>query len=135
MSGESTLVKPYFLVCIDQSNRGIIEEQYANIIWITDSIHRLGCNITLVLSGSAVMFAFKPNQPLRLSIAEEILDSFAEYGHSLTTAISSGVRVCILEDSINLLNVSKSSLIDKIETLTINQLAQEVILADKCWYW
>lgn len=124
--------RPSSLAIVERGFRGTLEEQYGNIVWLSECMRAMRANHNLLLRGAAVACAFETRNRQALTLAGLRIDTLGHFPDALRSLIARGARVwvphCDLEAYCN-----HPPLVEGVE-VTSDVIAL-ITHHDKCWYW
>ncbi|MCG7536681.1 hypothetical protein [Pseudoalteromonas sp. OOF1S-7] len=120
------------LAIVEKGFRGALEEQYGNIVWLSECMKSMRANHNLLLTGSAVAMCFEQQAAMSLDIGEVEKVMLSHNPYSIKALIEKGARIWVLSEDLAKYS-SDLKLIDGVEvTETMAQLCLE---HDKVWFW
>lgn len=125
---------PCYVAIVERAYRGLIEQQYGNIIWMTECVQRMGARVNLVLKGYAVLHAAAvADHGGNLMLAGLFMDSIGNTRLSLRQLQAAGATVFVYSDDWEVL--APGPLIDGVQFITRTDLSRLIADADQAWYY
>jgi len=132
-SGDAFEIGPKSsLAIIEEAFRGGLEEQYANIVWLSECMRLMKANHNILLKGPAVTCAFKGQERKSLTIAGIEIPSIGHLPDAVTGVMEKGARIWVLERDLEVFGPGVE-LLDGIERTT--SAAALVAAHEKAWFW
>jgi hypothetical protein len=91
--------------------------------------------ITILLTGNAVNYAVRGQQPPALSFGTASIDSPPRLDQDLQKAAQAGIKLTLLRDDADLRGIPAKELIPEVEQISCAQLADFVDGFDLVWHW
>jgi predicted peroxiredoxin len=125
-----------YTVVIERAFRGLVEEQYGNIVWLSEALQRMGGEVTIVLVGGAARLAIDaPAFDARLRIGQAVLEDVGDYRGAILSALASGARVRVDLASLGESGLDRVRLLDGVAPMHDSELVALVAEADQTWFW
>ena len=125
-------VKPSSLAIVEKGFRGALEEQYGNIVWLSECMRAMRADHNLLLCGGATSCAFEGQRRQELTLAETEITTLSHFPDAVCGLISKGARIWVLECDLKLFHAD-AKLIYGVE------IAPDMITLinahDKSWFW
>jgi len=124
------------VIFIEKAYRGLLEEQYANIVWLSQSVARMGCRASIVLQGYAVYHAMAAEDHAGvLPLAGATLESVGDYRVAIRAALGAGLRIYVSSVDWSRLIPIGACRHPSIFAISDRDLAELVMASDQAWYW
>ncbi|RAM48969.1 MAG: hypothetical protein C6Y22_24955 [Hapalosiphonaceae cyanobacterium JJU2] len=123
------------LAIVERAYRGAIEEQYAHVLWVVHCLRRVPEEIDLMLRTPATLYACQNQPHTQLQIGRITLDTLPRYESTIENLLSDGVKVYVVKDDCNRLQIKVSQLMQGVCALEHEQLPQIFEEYDHIWYW
>lgn len=123
------------LSVIDTAYRATLEEQDDTAVWFTHIIRQSGADITILLTGNAVNYAVRGQQPPPLAFGTASIDFPPRLDQGLHKAVEAGVKLVLLRDDADVRGIPASALMPEAEQIWRNQLADFLDGFDLVWHW
>lgn len=120
------------LAIVEKAFRGALEEQYGNIVWLSECMRAMKARHNLLLCGSAVATCFVQQQQQSLVIGDLHIKTLSHFGKSVSDLISQGGRVWVLASDLDRFS-SQYQLIQGVEKAA--SMARLCLEHDKVWFW
>lgn len=120
------------LAIVEDGFRGSLEEQYANIVWLSECMRLMKSNHNLLLMGSAVACAFKHQTRKSLQIGSIEVSTVGHMPDAVTRLIEKGAKIWVLERDLIKFQADVE-LIDGVERAA--SLSSLVAAHEKAWFW
>lgn len=126
--------EPRFLVMIEHAYRGLIERQYADIVWMAECIQRMGAHVDLVLKGYAVLHATNvPDHSGILDLANTRLEKVGDLRGSIRATQAAGATVMVFEEDWR--RLSPGPLMEGVRMAKRAELSHLIGQAHQAWYF
>ncbi len=123
------------LSIVDTAYRATLEEQDDTAVWFTHILGQGGADITILLTGNAVNYAVRGQQPPALSFGTAAIDFPPRLDQDLLKAVQTGVKLTLLRDDADIRGIPADALIPEAEQISRDQLAEFVDGFDLVWHW
>lgn len=123
------------LSIVNTAYRATLEEQDDTAVWFTHILGQGGADITILLTGNAVNYAVRGQQPPALSFGTASIDFPPRLDQDLHKAVQSGVKLALLRDDADLRGIPTNVLMPEAEQISREQLAEFVDGFDLVWHW
>ncbi len=123
------------LSIVDTAYRATLEEQDDTAVWFTHILGQGGADMTILLTGNAVNYAVRGQQPPPLSFGAATIDSPPRLDQDLHKAVEAGVKLALLRDDANLRGIPANLLMPEAEQISREQLAEFIDGFDLVWHW
>jgi hypothetical protein len=123
------------LSVIDTAYRATLEEQDDTVVWFNHILRQSGADITILLTGNAVNYAVRGQQPPALSFGAASIDFPPRLDQDLLKASDAGVKLVLLRDDADLRGIPESVLMPEAEQISRDQLADFIDGFDLVWHW
>ncbi len=123
------------LSIVDTAYRATLEEQDDTAVWFTHILGQGGADITILLTGNAVNYAVRGQQPPTLSFGTASIDFPPRLDQDLNKAVQAGVKLALLRDDADLRGIPANTLMPEAEQISREQLAAFVDGFDLIWHW
>ena len=123
------------LSVVDTAYRATLEEQDDTSLWFNHACRNAGANITLLLTGNAVNYAVKTQNPRSLNFGSGAIPHPNKFHEDLISFRESGGNVLYLSDDVEERGISSDELIQGLEPVKRSQLASLVDGFDLIWHW
>jgi predicted peroxiredoxin len=125
---------PSQLAILERAFRGLVEEQYAHILWTCEGMKALGAPLDVLLRGNAVLYAVRGPTPPAERIAGIDLPQ-APLDHAVARLLRRGARVLVDDADCRRLGLGRDALVEGVEIVTEGDLPALVAAHDHVWYW
>jgi len=98
-------------------------------------LRQSGADITLLLTGNAVNYAVRGQQPPPLSFGTAAIPFPPRLDQDLRKAIQAGVKLVLLRDAADMRGIPASALMPEAEQISREQLADFLQGFDLVWHW
>ena len=123
------------LSVIDTAYRGTLEEQDDAALWFNHACRNSGSDISILLTGNAVNYAVKAQNPDILSFGGGGVPHPSKFHEDLKTMVSHGATVYIMTDDLEERGISSDELIAETEGVRRTGLADLLVHFDHIWHW
>jgi hypothetical protein len=123
------------LAIVERAYRGTVEEQYANILWLSHVLRRLRGEVTLLLRGNAVRYALQLQPRTHLKIGDEVLDALPHYETEVRSLLDAGVSVYVSAADCDRCLIDRRRLIAAVTAVDSPGLAQLLAEHAHVWHW
>jgi predicted peroxiredoxin len=123
------------LSIVDTAYRATLEEQDDTVVWFNHMIRQSGAEVTLLLTGNAVNYAVRGQQPPPLSFGKASIDFPPRLDQDLRKAIEAGVKLVLVRDDVAMRGIPASALMPEAEQISRAQLADFLNGFDTVWHW
>lgn len=123
------------LSIVDTAYRATLEEQDDTAVWFTHILGQGGADITILLTGNAVNYAVRGQQPPPLSFGKASINHPPQLDQDLQKAVQAGVKLVLMRDDADLRGIPANALIPEAEQISREQLAEFVDGFDLVWHW
>jgi predicted peroxiredoxin len=120
---------------IDTAYRATLEEQDDTAVWFNHILRQSGADITLLLTGNAVNYAVRGQQPPALRFGTASIDFPPRLDEDLRQAGQAGVKLVLLRDDAVLRGIPNDALLPEVEQISREQLADFLDGFDLVWHW
>lgn len=124
--------RPSSLAIVERGFRGTLEEQYGNIVWLSECMKAMRANHNLLLRGGAVACAFVSQEQQCLTLAGVRHTTLGHFPNALRSLIARGAHVWVHQSDLAAF-VDPPALVEGVE-VTSDVIAL-ITAHDKCWYW
>ncbi len=125
-------IQPSSLAIVEKGFRGAIEEQYGNIVWLSEIMLAMGARHSLLLCGAAVATCFKEQKQQSIVIGDICVNTISDFKSSVESMLARGGQVWVLEKDLVLFG-QQVQLIDGVNISP--SIAQLCLEHDKVWFW
>ncbi len=126
---------PKILSIVDTAYRATLEEQDDTALWFTAACKTAGGNLTVLLTGNAVNYAVKYQNPRSLSFGKVEITHPEKPQDGLKRLIDKGVNVFMIRDDLEQRGIHPDSCIPGIENISRSHLSKFVSQYDLIWHW
>ncbi|MEL6678597.1 MAG: hypothetical protein AAFQ51_07815 [Pseudomonadota bacterium] len=120
------------LAIIEEVFRGGMEEQYANIVWLSECMKQMRANHNLLLMGAAVGGVLKGQTRKSITIGSITIETVTHLPDAVTGVMEKGARIWVLQRDLDAFGPSA----ELIEGVEVAQSAAALIAAhEKAWFW
>ena len=123
------------LAIVERSSRGVIEEQYAHILWLARILCKMKGDIGVLLRGNAVQYALANQPSMQLIIGGITLKYLLHYEDDVRALLSDGVRVYVCREDCERLNIRTCQLIEGVTSIDGSSLGRLFEEYAHIWYW
>jgi hypothetical protein len=120
---------------IDTAYRATLEEQDDTAVWCNHILRQSGADITLLLTGNAVNYAVRGQQPPPLRFGTASIDFPPRLDQDLAKAAQAGVKLVLLRDDAILRAIPNDTLPPEVKQISREQLADFFDGFDLVWPW
>ena len=120
---------------VDTAYRATLEEQDDTVVWFNHILRQSGADITLLLTGNAVNYAVRGQQPPPLSFGTAAISFPPRLDQDLLKAIQAGVKLVLVRDDAEMRGIPASALMPEAEQISRDQLADFLNGFDMVWHW
>lgn len=123
------------LSIIDTAYRATLEEQDDTAVWFNHILRQSGADITLLLTGNAVNYAVRGQQPPALTFGTASIDFPPRLDQDLRKAAQAGVKLVLMQEDADMRGIPRQTLLPEVEQITRAQLADFFQGFDLVWHW
>ena len=123
------------LSVINTPYRATLEEQDDTALWFTSACGSSGAEMTVLLTGSAVNYAVKTQNPTPIRFGSAGVEHPPKLQNDLKSLCENGIHVFLLRDDVEQRGIKLSSLMQEVEMITRPQLAKFIRQYDQVWHW
>lgn len=123
------------LSVVESAYRATLEEQDDTVIWLTHAMRGAGADLTVVLSGNAVNYAVRGQDPSGLAFGDRRQTNLPRLDDDLVKLLPKGVEVLLIEDDVATRGVDRSDLINGIKLISRAELLRLIRSHDQVWHW
>jgi predicted peroxiredoxin len=120
---------------IDTAYRATLEEQDDTAVWFNHILRQSGADITILLTGNAVNYAVRGQQPPALRFGTASIDFPPRLDQDLHKAAQAGVKLVLMRDDAALRGIPNDALLPEVEQISREQLADFLAGFDLVWHW
>ena len=120
---------------VDTAYRATLEEQDDTVVWFNHMLRQSGADMTLLLTGNAVNYAVRGQQPPPLSLGTASIDFPPRLDQDLLKAVQAGVKLVLVRDDAEMRGIPASALMPEAEQISRDQLADFLNGFDMVWHW
>jgi len=120
---------------VDTAYRATLEEQDDTVVWFNHMIRQSGADVTLLLTGNAVNYAVRGQQPPVLSFGTAAISAPPRLDQDLLKAAQAGVKLALVRDDAEMRGIPASALLPEVEQISRAQLADFLNGFDLVWHW
>jgi len=120
---------------IDTAYRATLEEQDDTAVWFNHILRQSGADITLLLTGNAVNYAVREQQPPALRFGTASIDFPPRLDQDLQKAAQAGVKLVLMRDDAEMHGIPSQALMPEVEQISREQLADFLNEFDLVWHW
>lgn len=125
-------VKPSSLAIVERGFRGALEEQYGNIVWLSECMKAMRAEHNVLLCGPAIACAFADQARQCLTLADTPVTTLSHFPDAVSGLIAKGARVWVLQNDLKQY-CGDPTLVEGVE------IAPDMITLinahDKNWFW
>lgn len=125
-------VKPSSLAIIERGFRGALEEQYGNIVWLSECMRSMRANHNVLLCGPAVACAFADQTRQNITLADTPVTTLSHFPDAVSGLLAKGARVWVLEHDLRQYR-GNPSLVQGVEIAS--DMITLINVHDKNWFW
>lgn len=123
------------LSIIDTAYRATLEEQDDTVVWFTHMLRQSGADITVLLTGNAVNYAVRRQQPPALRFGPAAIEFPPRLDRDLQQAAEAGVKLVLVRDDADVRGIPAPTLMPEVEQISREQLADFLNGFDLIWHW
>ncbi|MGE0172690.1 MAG: DsrE family protein [Oligoflexales bacterium] len=123
------------LSIVDTAYRATLEEQDDTSLWFNHACKNAGAPIDILLTGNAVNYAVKSQNPQALHFGTGEIPHPNHFQEDLKNFKKTGANVFFLKDDLEERGIKATELIKEIEGISRAQLARFVDQYDHIWHW
>jgi predicted peroxiredoxin len=123
------------LSIIDTAYRATLEEQDDTVLWFTHMLRQSGADVTVLLTGNAVNYAVRGQQPPPLTFGTAAIAAPPRLDRDLWQAQEAGVKLVLVRDDADVRGIPATALMPEVEQISRQQLADFLNGFDLVWHW
>ncbi len=123
------------LSIIDTAYRATLEEQDDTVVWFTHILRHSGADITILLTGNAVNYAVREQQPPALRFGTAAIAFPPCLDRDLQQASEASVKLVLVRDDADVRGIPATTLRPEVEQISREQLADFLNSFDLVWHW
>lgn len=123
------------LAIVERAYRGAIEEQYANVLWLSHVLRRLRGDIDVLLRGNAVRYALRDQPHTQLTIGGRAVDTLPHYETEIRNLLQAGVLIYVSGADCDRFRVDRARLIPDVVELDPPAVARLFAGHAHVWHW
>jgi sulfur transfer complex TusBCD TusB component (DsrH family) len=123
------------LQIVDSAYRTLVEEQDDTILWLTQSMHSAGAELSVLLTGNAAYYAVQKQRQPTLQIGDWIQQEPADLLRDLDSMLQKGIHVYVIREELSargLADVPAHPGVKVINKTLVPELYEQ---ADQVWRW
>ena len=120
---------------VESAYRGTLEEQDDTILWLSQSFHNAGVDISILLRGNAVNYLVSEQKPFNLHFGKWKQTQPPELDRDLEMMINKNIPVYAIAEDIQDRALPQNRLIDGVSLIEKNQIAQLFEQFEYVWHW
>jgi sulfur relay (sulfurtransferase) DsrF/TusC family protein len=120
---------------VDTAYRATLEEQDDTSLWFIHAIRKSGALSDVLLSGNAVNYLVKHQNPKPLNIGTAKIHYPNKFQDDLTNLAKDGCKLFFVKDDVITRGIKPDSLVTHAEGLDRSQLADFIDGYDDIWHW
>lgn len=125
-------VRPSSLAIIERGYRGALEEQYGNIVWLSECMRAMRADHNVLLCGPAVACAFADQRRQDLTLAGTTVTTLSHFPDAVSGLLDKGARVWVLANDLKQYQGSPA-LVPCVEVAP--DMITLIDAHDKIWFW
>jgi intracellular sulfur oxidation DsrE/DsrF family protein len=129
------MMKGRILAIAERAYRGTVEEQYANILWLSHVLRRLRGEIDVLLLGNAVRYALQDQPRTQLVIGSRLIDTLPHYETEVRTLLDAGVSVYVSAADCDRCGIDRDRLIPAVVAVNPPDVARLFAEHARVWHW
>lgn len=126
-------MKTEMLAVLERAYRGAAEEQYAHVLWMLLSLHRLGAGVALLLRGNAALYAQRGQRWPALEVAGVAVPA-PGYEASVVELLGNGGRVYVVGADLDALGLREADLCTGTRIVDEAEAARLIPAFASTWY-
>lgn len=125
-------IKKFSLAIVEKVFRGALEEQYGNIVWLSECMKSMGASHNLLLCGHAVSVCFDSQKKQSMRIGDLEVRTLSHFSESVRNLMLKGARIWVLKEDFE----RYSCECELLEGVEIAESMSAICLEhDKVWFW
>ncbi|KST67456.1 DsrE family protein [Mastigocoleus testarum] len=120
---------------VESAYRGTLEEQDDTILWLSQSFHNAGVDISILLRGNAVNYLVNEQKPFNLHFGHWKQTQPPELDRDLEMMINKNIPIYAIAEDIQDRALPQNRLIDGVSLIEKNQIAQLFEQFEYVWHW
>lgn len=123
------------LAIVERAYRGAIEEQYANILWLSHVLRRLRGEIDVLLRSNAVRYALQDQPRTRLVIGMQVIETLPHYETEVRNLLDAGVSIYVSAADCDRFQIDRERLIAGVVAVDVPCVARLFAEHTHVWHW
>ena len=123
------------LQVIESAYRATLEEQDDTVVWFTHAVKGGGAEVAVLLRGHAVNYGVKGQDASGIAFGDRKQTQPPDLARDLTSLITKGVEVYIVDDDLAARGVTATDLIDGMKPVSQSGLPALLARYDQIWHW
>jgi len=120
---------------VETAYRATLEEQDDTILWLSQSFHHAGVDISVLLRGNAVNYLVKAQTPFNLQFGTWKQTQPPALDRDLERMIAKDISVYAIANDIQERALPSDRLIEGVSLIQINQITELFEQFDHVWHW
>lgn len=125
-------VRPSSLAIVEHGFRGALEEQYGNIVWLSECMKSMGANHNLLLCGPAVACALDGQGRQDLQVGPLQITTVGHFPDAIGRLLAKGAQIWVLQGDLDRF-APTARLLPGVQTAP--SMAALIAQHDKAWFW
>lgn len=105
------------------------------MVWFTHILRQSGADITILLTGNAVNYAVRGQQPPVLRFGTATIEFPPRLDQDLQQAAEAGVKLALLRDDADVRGIGATALMPEVEQISREQLPDFLNGFNLVWRW
>ena len=123
------------LQVIETAYRATMEEQDDTIVWLTHAMVAAGGQLDVLLTGNAVCYAVREQQPSPLAIGEWVQTHAPDLSADLAALAGKGARLYAVEEDLEARGILARRLIQPLAAISRSELPRLFEEYPRVWHW
>jgi sulfur relay (sulfurtransferase) DsrF/TusC family protein len=123
------------LAIVERAHRGLVEEQYGHILWLSRIIRKMRAEHGLLLRGNASLAALRGQRSVSIDYGHLTLDTVSNPWKTVECLVEDGVAVYVVNEDLERLRLTAKPLIQGVVSLDRLQVVELFKSYDCIWYW
>jgi len=120
---------------VESAFRTLVEEQDDTILWLSQSLHKAGAELSVLLKGNACLYAYTPNALPPVTIGDWEQKSPADVRADIQRLSSAGVPLYVVEEDLQARGLAATKPLDGVKAIPRAKVAELYEAADQVWQW
>lgn len=123
------------LQVIETAYRATLEEQDDTIVWLTHAMITAGGQLDVLLTGNAVCYAVRDQQPSPLAFGEWVQTHAPDLNADLVALADKGARLYAVEEDLEARGILAARLIQPLAVIARSELPRLFEEYPRVWHW